>query len=1025
MRRTLTVLSSLTLLCALSFAQSANYPYVVKNFAGTWPLGDGGPAASSILYYPKAVAPDNSGNVYILDAFNFRVRKVAGDGKISTVATLPTLRTYDMKRGSDGFLYIGGQAQVLKVSTAGVVTVVAGTGDVGFSGDGGPAIRAQVGIVYGVAVDTAGNIYFSDVSTGSHRVREVTTDGKIQTIAGGAEGFGGDGGLATAALLDYPSGLAIDAAGTIYLADYYNGRIRKFKVGGAISTISGTGFLGQPVNGPALGQKLGGVEGVAVDPSGTVYFTDTYYNIVFKISSNGTLTVLAGNFDAYSHPEDGPALSVSLRNPWGVGADAAGNVFVTDDTHRIRQITSAGNLTTFAGRIHFAGDGGPAASGLLNEPTDVAVDAQGSTYISDASNYLIRKVTADGKINTFAGKSSPGLPVTGSSVFNTKLPYIVAEAMDRNGALYLAGYGQVYKVAVDGTLTIIAGNGNYGNAGDGGKGTLASFQQIDGIAVDAAGKVYIVDVVANRVRMVDPATGNITAFAGTGAHGFAGDGQLATSAAFNFGGVGRAAADANGNVYISDSGNLVVRKVDAQGIVTTVVGNHTYGTPDGVRATSAGFPFPSGVAVDAAGDLYVSSFTDPQLYKVSGGTLRRIVGTGGDIPADGVAAAGTSFFTYNLKVDANGDVYSADLATSTVRKLILNSPSGLTLVDGDGQSGQVGQTLAKALKVQVMGRAGVGVAGATVTFAVTSGSGRVSAAATTTGVDGTAGVTLTVGPNAGPVTVTATLDGSALPPVTFKATGTAAPVTCTVAQPAIVSVKSAGDFGGSATFASGSWLEIKGTNLAGNTRQWGGDDFDGVNAPTSLDGVTVTINGKKAFIGYISPLQINVQAPGDAAAGTVDVTVATSSCSSATVQAQKAAVAGGLLAPGAFNIGKQYAVGVLADGFYVGPTGLIPGVAFRPAKSGEGVTLYGIGFGDVTPAIPPGIVVSGQSSVPGLTISFGTTAATVGYAGLAPNAVGLYQFNVTVPDVADGDYAITVKVGGNAVAQTSYLTVKR
>jgi uncharacterized protein (TIGR03437 family) len=189
--------------------------------------------------------------------------------------------------------------------------------------------------------------------------------------------------------------------------------------------------------------------------------------------------------------------------------------------------------------------------------------------------------------------------------------------------------------------------------------------------------------------------------------------------------------------------------------------------------------------------------------------------------------------------------------------------------------------------------------------------------------------------------------------------------------------------------------------------------------------VTVTINGKKAFVGYISPLQINVQAPGDAATGSVDVTVATSSCSSATTQAQKAAVAGGLLAPGAFNLGKQYAVGVLADGFYVGQTGLIPGVAFRPAKPGEGVTLYGIGFGDVTPAIPPGIVVSGQSSVPGLTISFGTTAAAVGYAGLAPNAVGLYQFNVTVPDVADGDYALTVKVGGNAIAQTSYLTVKR
>jgi sugar lactone lactonase YvrE len=791
MRRILTVLSPLFLLCALSFAQTANYPYVVKNFAGTWPLGDGGPAASAILYYPKAVAPDNAGNVYILDAYNYLVRKVAADGKISTIARLP-IQTYDMKRGSDGSLYIAGKYQVLKVSTAGVVTVVAGNGDNGFAGDGGQATRAQVGITYGVAVDTAGNVYFSDVSSGSHRIREVTTDGKIQTIAGGAEGFGGDAGPATSALLDYPSGIAIDAAGTIYVADYNNGRIRKFKVGGVITTISGTGALGQPVNGPALGQKLGGVEGVAVDSAGTVYVTDTFWNVVFKIAANGALTVLAGNFDGYSHPEDGPALSVSLRDPWGVGVDAAGNVFITDDTHRIRQITTTGNLTTFAGRIHFSGDGGPATAAMLNEPTGVGIDAQGNALISDASNYLIRKVTTDGKINTFAGKSSPGAAVTGSSVFNTKLPYIVDAVMDRSGALYLAGYYQVYKISVDGTLTIIAGSGNFGNAGDGGKASLATFNEIDGIAVDGNGKVYIVDVGANRVRAVDPVTGNVSAFAGTGTHGFAGDGQLATSAVFNFAGFGRAAADADGNVYITDSGNLRVRKVDKQGIITTVVGNGSLGSADGVRATSAGFDFPMGVAVDAAGDLYISSFTDPVLYRVSGGILRRIVGTGSDIPADGVAAAGTAFFTYNLKVDANGDVYSVDIATSSVRKLIVNSPSGLTAADGDGQSAPVGQTLAKALKVQVMGRAGVGVAGATVNFAVTSGSGRVSAATTTTGADGTAGVTLTVGPNAGPVTVTATLDGSTLAPVTFKATGTSAPVTCSVAQPAIASVKSAG-----------------------------------------------------------------------------------------------------------------------------------------------------------------------------------------------------------------------------------------
>jgi len=970
--------------------------------------------------------PDGNGSLYILDSSNYLIRKVSPDQKISTVTVLP-IETYDMKRGNDGNLYVSGVAQVLKVTTAGVVTVVAGNGDYGFAGDGGPATRAQVGDAYGIAVDNAGNVYFSDVSTGSHRIREVTSDGIIRTIAGaGAPGFNGDNQLATSAALYYPSGIAVDAAGNIYVADYSNVRIRKFKVGGNITTYAGSGTFGQSVNGSALGNRLGDIEGLYVDTSGTLYATDTYFNIVFKVAANGSLTVLAGNFDGYSHPEDGPALSVSLRDPVGVAADGAGNVYITDDTHRIRQITAAGNLITVAGQMHFAGDGGPAATALLNEPSDVAIDAQGNAFVADASNYLIRKVTTDGKIATYAGKISPGVPVTNSSIFNARLPYILAEALDAGGALYLAGYYQVYKVTPDGILTIVAGSGNTGNAGDGGKAVQATFGRIDSIAVDSTGKLYIADLGANRVRVVAPDTGIITAFAGTGARGRGGDGQLATSANFNFALHVRLATDSPGNVYVADDGNLVVRMVDKQGIITTVVGNGTSARADGVRATSAGFPVPGALAVDLAGNLYVASQLYPELYRVSGGIIRRIAGGGADAPTDGSAALGVFFFDTNLRVDANRDIYSVDMYTSTVRKLVWNSPSAFLATDGNNQTAQVGQALPKALKVQLMGRAGAGVAGATVNFAVTSGSGRVSAAVSTTGADGVAGVTLTVGPDAGPVTVTATAAGTNLPPVTFTATGTGAPVTCRLPQPAVTSVRSAGDFGGSATFASGSWLEIKGSNLSATTRSWTGDDFNGAAAPSALDDVTVTINGKRAFVGYISPGQINVQAPGDSATGPVDVTVATSACSAATVQAQKAATAGGLLAPSAFNIGgKQYTAALFADGYFVGDAGLLPGVAFRPAAPGSNITLYGIGFGDVTPAIAPGAIVSSANNVPNLTISFGTTAATVGYAGLAPNAVGLYQFNVVVPDLPDGDYPVVVKVGTTPISQTPYLTVKR
>jgi trimeric autotransporter adhesin len=1027
MRHSVSLLFLAALGCAAVFGQTADYPYIVKTFAGSWIHGDGGPATSGLLYFPNAVVPDGNGNLYILDAGNYRIRKVGADRKISTFVDLPVYG-YDLKRGDDGYLYVSGESQVIKISPSGTVSVVAGTGEYGYGGDGGPATSALVGDAYGVAVDNAGTVYFSDVSTGSHRIRQVTTDGIVQTIAGaGAPGFNGDNQAARAAALYDPSGLAVDSTGNIYVADYNNYRIRKFKVGGTITTIAGATTWGQPVNGPAVGNRLGQIEGLWVDAGGTVYATDTYNDVVFKVSAGGALTLLAGNFDAYSHPEDGPSLSVSVRNPVGVGVDDAGIVWIADATHRIRQMSAnGGNLTTVAGRIHFAGDGGPATSALLNEPLDITFDPQGNAYIADSLNYVIRKVTPDGRISTFAGKLRPGALTTGTSIDNAMLPYVEIEATDAAGAIYFASSVQVFKVTPDGVITLVAGTGSAGNTGDGGKATLATFTHIDGIAVGAGGTLYIADLGANRVRAIAPDTGIISAFAGSGTRGRAGDGQLATGAQFRFVNRARVATDSSGNVYLTDDGNYQVRMVDRQGIITNVVGNGTRGHVEGVRATSAGFSVPCALAVDPAGDLYVATDGDPEIYRVSGGMLRRISGSGSEVAAEGLPALRSFFYTVNLRADANRDLYSVDMYTSTVRKLVWNAPAAFSVLDGDRQTAAIGESLAKPLKVQVMGRAGVGVAAVTVNFTVTSGSARLSSATALTDTEGIAGVALTVGPSAGPVTVTATVGGTTLGPVTFTATGTGAPVTCSLPQPSIASVRSAGDFGGSATFASGSWLEIKGSNLSASTRSWGGDDFTGPNAPTSLDGVTVTINGKRAFVGYISPGQINVQAPGDSTTGSVDVAVATSSCSTATVKAEKAATAGGLLAPGAFNIGgQQYAAALFADGFYVGATGLIPGVPFRPAKPGDNITLYGIGFGDVTPAITPGVVVSSASSVPGLTIAFGTTSATVGYAGLAPDAVGLYQFNVVVPDVPDGDHRVVVKIGGTAISQTAYLTVKR
>ncbi len=513
----------------------------------------------------------------------------------------------------------------------------------------------------------------------------------------------------------------------------------------------------------------------------------------------------------------------------------------------------------------------------------------------------------------------------------------------------------------------------------------------------------------------------ISAFAGTGTKGSIGDGGLATAAQLNLYFDSALAVDAMGNVYIADGDNYKIRMVTPQGIISTVVGNGTLASPDGVQATAAGFSTAGSMVFDAAGNLYIASRNYSEIYRLSGGVIHRLLGTSTGSLADGTPALSTSFFTESLKIDQNGDIYAVDSFNNTVRKLILNSPNALLLSDGNNQTGQTGQGLAKALKVQVNGRAGTGVPGVVVNFAVTSGSAALSAASTQTDATGVAGVGLTLGSAAGNVVVTATVAGVSLPAVQFTETAT---VPCTVPQPNISSINSATDFGAYKTFAPGSWVEIHGSNLSQSTRQWANSDFSGSSAPVSLDGVSVAIDGKPAFVGYISPAQINVQAPADTLTGAVQVTVTTSACASAAFTSQEAAFEPGLLAPASFNIGgKQYMVAQFQDLTYVGNVNLISGAPFRPAAPGDTLTAYGIGFGGVTPPVSPGTIAAGTTNIPGLTIAFGTTQAQVLYAGLAPGAVGEYQFVFVTPNVPDGDYPITVQAGSTQVPQTLYLTV--
>jgi uncharacterized protein (TIGR03437 family) len=359
--------------------------------------------------------------------------------------------------------------------------------------------------------------------------------------------------------------------------------------------------------------------------------------------------------------------------------------------------------------------------------------------------------------------------------------------------------------------------------------------------------------------------------------------------------------------------------------------------------------------------------------------------------------------------------------------LTLPIPAAVSL-SGDSQTGQTGWTLPNPLRVVVTTNTGAPVPGLAVTFKVTSGSAVLAAATAVTDGTGAASDQLTFGAAPGTVVVTAAVAG--LPPVQFHTTAIAPPagggVTCTLtAAPSIASVNSATDFGGFPNFAPGSWLEVKGSNLALDTRSWTGGDFQGASAPQTLDTSGVTIDGIAGFVSYISGGQINVQAPASSTAGPVKIAVTTCAGTGAPFTVQEQAIVSGMLAPPTFNIGgKQYLAALFGDGVtFVGAPGLIPGVPLRPAQPGDSITAYGIGFGPVTPPVAPGTVAGQGNSLPGIVISFGTTPAVVTYAGLAPGAVGLYQFNITVPQVPDGDYQVNVTVGPQSVAQMLYLTV--
>ncbi len=586
--------------------------------------GDGGPATSASLSGPSGVAVDPNGVVYIAEIGNRRVRRVGTDGIITTIAGNgeasssgdggPAARAslggrpFALALDSVGNLYIGDPDahRIRKVTPTGLITTVAGTGQPGFSGDGSAAIFAELSSPIGVGVDANGSLYIAD--GGNFRVRKVTSNGIITTIAGG--GLSSTEGVPATSAAMVPFGLTVDPEGNVYIADIQNFRVRRVGTDGLIRTVAGNGQQGFSGDGGlAIGASISFPVAAALDDSGILYFTDRATFRLRRVSTTGLITTVAGNGQYRAYRDGIASTDAPLRSPDGLGVDSSGNLYFAErDRARIRRVSPNGVISTVAGTGDhgFFGDNGQARNAVLSFPRGLTADAAGNLYFSDGFNHRIRKITAAGVISTIAGNGIPGFsgdngPGTGAAII---LPEGVA--VDSAGNVYFAvPLGQrIRKVNAAGIISTFAGNGKKDFAGDNGPASQASLSSPFGVAADARGNVYIADTSNHRVRKV-AADGRITTVAGTGRAGFSGDGGPALLADLNS--PVSLTADAEGNIFVADQRNERVRKISAAGIITSVAGTGRTGSAgDGGPANSADLNTPNALAVDSAGNVYLS-----------------------------------------------------------------------------------------------------------------------------------------------------------------------------------------------------------------------------------------------------------------------------------------------------------------------------------------------------------------------------------------------------------------------------------
>jgi sugar lactone lactonase YvrE len=669
----------LPLLLALFLALlSAGFAQTVTTMAGGF-VGDGGSATQASFQFAVGVVKDRSGNTYVTDEGEQRIRKISsagiistyagtgiagfsGDGGLASKARINAPISITLDPAGDLVFADAGNERVRKITPTGIISTIAGNGNIGYTGDGGPAINATFNIPWGVAYDSAGNLYISDRD--NNVIRKVDTSGIITTYAGnGTAAYCGDNGPATSACLDFPRGITVDSHGNLFIADGVNRRIREVNISGTITTVAGDGqggFTGD--GGQATSAAIGNPRGVAVK-NGVLYISNAGQARIRSVTlSTGIINSFIGSFAGYDGDNHAP-LSSELDVPSAmIAVSSSAMIFMDSYNARLRTLNS-GIVTTTAGG--FIGDGKAATAAAMVLPQGIAFDTSGNLYVAEFSANRIRKINTSGVISTVAGNGTSGYSGDGGPATSAQLYFPQAVIVDSSGNLFIADQGNnvIREVAAGtGIITTFSADINFG-------GGLAF------MSFDASQNLYVADAGACTVWKLNSA-GAATAVAGIAFDcGYNGDNIKATTALLNS--PWGIAFDSKGNLYIADSANNRVRKVNPLGTISTFAGDgtacadSTTACGDGGSPTAAQLNYPISLAVSGA-TVYIDDELDVKIRKVSAGIINTYAGTGiGGYNGNNLPALSTNLDDpVDVAINpANASVYLVDDVQARVRRV--------------------------------------------------------------------------------------------------------------------------------------------------------------------------------------------------------------------------------------------------------------------------------------------------------------------------------------------------------------------